>query len=348
LGRIGLKIAEIEDNSRPPNTMTVLSDLVDWMSERPSEAFAQLTDWKRLDLEEIQRRTGDDPSAKPRIEVSAAITKMRNFSVRWHPAGWKDAQFEWNASNASYFNLILRRKWSQKPDFRLFEGDESPTFDRRPSNELMYIRGVGNLRPHPRETYFGSYNRDILDSILICAVRAAYESLIRQLESSFEVKVIDAFDFETRDEIDESRHPSSGYPLKRVVKWTLEDANIVRARLEHKAAEDQVQRDRVEFANIHETYDFSIDVLIAALARATVKSAMGTVQSEEVICKAAAKDLRGAGFKIDAGQVRRIRRLVERFNPEVLPKTLVSAPQIVEARPTSVLDNVVPFPDKGE
>jgi hypothetical protein len=50
LGRLGLEVNNIERHDRPPHTQRVLSDLLDWMGERPGEAFANLTDWRRLDL----------------------------------------------------------------------------------------------------------------------------------------------------------------------------------------------------------------------------------------------------------------------------------------------------------
>ena len=92
--------------------------------------------------------------------------------------------------------------WHEPPDFYRFIGDEDPTFDSRPSNELMYVRGVGNLRPEPRDSY-GPYDVDVVDSVLICAVRSPYESLVRQLEYSFAVDVVDAFNFVTRNEVDQ-------------------------------------------------------------------------------------------------------------------------------------------------
>ncbi|KQV80070.1 hypothetical protein ASC90_26080 [Rhizobium sp. Root1220] len=86
-------------------------------------------------------------------------------------------------------NLIPHRVWESPPDFRWFMGDESQYFQRRASNELMYIRDVGSLNPAPRDEYrhYARFNHDVVDSILICAVRAAYEGLIRQLEQNFEV-----------------------------------------------------------------------------------------------------------------------------------------------------------------
>jgi hypothetical protein len=175
LGRLDLEIHEIERHDRPPNTKTVLSDLIDWLSEHPGEAFAKLVNWQALDFAQMQSRLEKDRSAKPRIEISAHITKMNNLSVRWYPGGWKHADFDWHRTDRNHFNLITHRKWREPPDFHWFVGDEDPTFDSRPSNELMYIRGVGNLRPEPRDSYgpYATFNSDAVDSILLCAVRAA-------------------------------------------------------------------------------------------------------------------------------------------------------------------------------
>jgi hypothetical protein len=219
LGRLGFEIHDIERRERPPNTKTVVSDLIDWLSEQPGQAYAKLVNWQTLDLAQIRSRLEKDRSAKPRIEVSAHITKMNNLSVRWHPGGWRLTDFDWHRTDHNRFNLITHRTWREPPDFHWFVGDEDPTFDGRPSNELMYIRGVGNLQPEPRDSYgpYATYNSDVVDSILICAVRSAYEGLIRHLEYCFEVDVVDAFDFATRDEIDEADPSPYRSEIHRVV-----------------------------------------------------------------------------------------------------------------------------------
>jgi hypothetical protein len=328
LGRLGLEVSDIERHERPPNTKTVLSDLLDWMSERPGEAFAKLVNWQTLDLAQIRSRLDADRSAKPRIEVSAHITKMNNLSVRWHPGGWRHTDFDWHRTDHNYFNLITHRKWRQPPDFHWFVGDEDPTFDSRPSNELMYIRGVGNLRPEPRDTYgpYAIYNGDVVDSILICAVRSAYEGLIRQLEYSFEVDVVDAFDFVTQDEIDKRDPSSYRFPIHRVVAWSLEDAAELQARREREAAAERDNLDRAELANVTATHGFALETFIAALLHASSRKPTGAAPSGEHTNRNAAKHLRNAGFKVDAADVRRIRQLIERYNPEILPEALRPAP----------------------
>src|SRR4051794_15168733 len=67
LGRLGLEIHDIERHARAPHTETVLSDLMHWLSEHPSNAYAKLVDWQTLDLPRLQARLERDHSAKPRI-----------------------------------------------------------------------------------------------------------------------------------------------------------------------------------------------------------------------------------------------------------------------------------------
>jgi hypothetical protein len=45
-----------------------------------------------------------------------------------------------------------------------FRGDEDPFFNSLPTNELMISRGVGNLRPEPRDEYgsHATFNSDVL------------------------------------------------------------------------------------------------------------------------------------------------------------------------------------------
>ena len=106
LGRLGLKVSDIESDDRPPHTKTVLSDLMSWTTKHPGDAYSRLTDWTRLDLELMRSRLQQNPEAKPSIELSANITRMNNLSVRWHPGGWSESEFDWNVGNHYSSNLI--------------------------------------------------------------------------------------------------------------------------------------------------------------------------------------------------------------------------------------------------
>jgi hypothetical protein len=208
----------------------------------------------------------------------------------------------------------------------------------------MYIRGVGNLRPEPRESYgpYATYNADVVDSILICAVRSAYEGLIRQLEHSFEVDVVDAFDLVTQEEVGETDASPYRSSIRRVIAWSLEDAAELRARRERDAASERDKRDRAELANIAVSHGFSLEVFVAAVLRASSRKPTGPAPSGEHVNRNAAKHLRDAEFKVDAGDVRRIRQLIERYNPEILPEELRPASLTPPAAPLSS-NNVVPL-----
>jgi len=287
----------------------------------------KLLDWQALDLVHLRSRLETNPYSKPRIEISAHITKMNNLSVRWHPGGWRQAEFDWERIGRDTYNLITRHKWKQAPDFRWFTGDEEPTFQSRASNEIMYIRGVGNLRPEPRDDfgYYSTHNADVLDSILVCAVRATYEQLIGQLQSLFEVTTINGFHFETRDEFDESDTDSRRHAIHRVIAWSIKDAAELQLLRERSAAAAKDKIDRAELANMTPTFGFTREVFLAALLNATKSSS--SASTVEQVNQRAAKDLRGAGFKVHVGNVRRIRDLFERYSPEIMPEELQPAAQ---------------------
>ncbi|MEX0807244.1 MAG: hypothetical protein WD044_00815 [Dongiaceae bacterium] len=349
LGRLGIKVHEIERHNRAPHTETVLSDLMEWFCEHPKAAYANLVDWQWLDLPRLQARLALDSLAKPRIELSAHITKMNNLSVRWYPKGWRNTEFDWDQTSRHYFNLITHRKWVEPPDFQWFTGDENPTFDTRPSNELMYLRGVGNLRPEPRDSYgpYATYNRDVVDSILICSVRRAYEQLIEQLRRNFDVDVLNAFDFRVREESDSADQWSRRSPIRRVVAWKLEDAFELQERREQDARMQREHRDQEELSDLVNRYGFSAEAFIAALHDASSKKRTSPTPSMEKIDRNAAKLLRMLGSKVNAGDVRRIRQLFECYSPDALP-TPVRPPAPSAAPSVESSSNVKEFPLKKD
>lgn len=318
---------------------------MDWLGEHPGKAYAKPVDWRTLDLPRLHARWERDRSAKPRIELSAHITKMNNLSVRWHPKGWRNAVFDWHRTDRNHSNLITHRKWTEPPDFHWFEGDEEPSFDSRPSNELVYLRGVGNLLPAPRDNYgpYATFNHDVVDSILICAVRAAYEGLIEQLKHSFHVHVINAFDFVLREEIHGDDERSRRFPAHRVVAWILEDAAELEARRARDASAEQERRGREELADLPGRYGLTIESFVNALLVASSKKPTGLAPSSEGINRNAAKALKSASSKVDTADVRRIRQLLEHYAPDALPPILRPAPP---KPPTDVPvhSNVARFP----
>jgi hypothetical protein len=342
LGRLSLKISDIEQHDRPPNTKTVLSDLLHWLDGGLDSAFANLFNWRHLDLGRMTERVNGNRKAKPRIEVSAAITKMNNLSVCWHPGGWSESSFDWR-NTGEHRNLIECRKWAEPPDFWWFVGDEEPTFQGRATNELMYIRGVGNLDPEPREQYgpYATYNDDVVDSILICAVRSAYERLVTRLEESFDVVVMDAFDFVTRDESRDRDPKLNDWPTKRVIGWSLEDAAQLRDRRALAEQAEKEQRERGDLEAVSSSHGCSIEQIIEALVRAYSSRPRGRIVSDENANRDAAKSLRATGAQIDTGDIRRIRELMERYRAETIPATLRRQMRNTLEKTSQIFSNVV-------
>lgn len=329
LGRLGLRVHDIERHDRPPNTETVLSDLLSWLAAHPGKAYGQLTDWRALDLAQMRKRLDKNMEVKPRIELSAEITKMNNLTVRWHPGGWRDSEFNRGSGASAYSNLVPSRRWKEPPDFQWFTGDEDPDFDSRPSNELMFIRGVGNLCPEPVEAYgpYATFNGDVVDSILICAVRTAYEALIVQLANNFEVTVLDAFDFVTRDKSDSSDDGPFRSPIHRVIAWELEDAATLKARREREQADRRLKEDLATLDRMEERTGLTPESFVNSLVEAGRRKRTGPAPNAENINRNAAKSLRAAGHNLDAGQVRHLRQLIELYRPNLLPDELRPAPK---------------------
>ena len=223
IGRLGFELEDIESHDRAPHTRCVLSDLLEWHDSLPNEAMANLFDWKRYDLRRILDRWKGGGDPRPKIELTATINKAKNLTVRWYPAGWYHSWLRVpTPGGAGVTSRLDSREFEQPTDFTWFMGDEEASFAGRSSNELMYLRGVGNLRPAPRSEYgqYATHNRDVVDATLICAVRAAYERLIKSLKQSFDIVVIDRFEFELRDE--EPLEDGFRTPTRRVVNWRIE------------------------------------------------------------------------------------------------------------------------------
>ncbi len=215
LGRLGLQINDIEAGKK-----TVLSDVLAWLSERPGEPFAKLMDWSRLDIAALMKRSGET-IARPRIEVSAKINQSSNLRVVWHPRGWASAPPNLENLHINTRNALKHKSWEPgQLDFRVFEGDEGANWGSRSSNELMWIKGVGQLRPNLDSTWEGSrLNKDVVDALLLYAVRSAYDALVVQLELSFEVTKLNDFVFEWTEEPHPDR-PKDG-SIKRLIGWKL-------------------------------------------------------------------------------------------------------------------------------
>lgn len=81
----------------------------------------------------------------------------------------------------------------------------------------MYIRGVGNLELKLPSGYARGYNHEIMAALLICGVRAAFNSMVNSLRAGFDVTLLNDFhfDFEVADDHERDR------PYGTVKKWSL-------------------------------------------------------------------------------------------------------------------------------
>lgn len=100
---------------------------------------------------------------------------------------------------------------------------------------------------------------------------------------------------------------------------------------------------RVDLAQLDERHGCTLALLADALAVAARPGKDGAVPSIEQISRAAAKDLRGRGATINAGDVRRFRLLLEEFQPESLPDELRPTPPV---KPSLDGANVVSLADR--
>lgn len=334
LGRLDI------DTERSFPSFTVLDELMAWLSNHPGKEYADLMDWYRLNLDQMTKRRNADRNAKPRIEITAEISKQRNLLVRWYPHGWHKRAYDWNNREGGWGNLIDQYLWPENPDFRVFFGDEPASIHSRASNELMFIRDVEHLATEPREHYgaHATFNNDVLSSILICAVRAAYEGLIESLRHSFEVTVVHSFDFTLRDEYPED-DPYISHPTRRVVEWTLDRTEVVEARRAKVAKQRQEKKDAADFESLEETHGFTAERFVEALVEAATPGKRGAVPKDDQINTIAGRILRNAGAdkRFNATHVRRLRALIEKFRPELMPEQL-RMPQPEESTPKDSAD----------
>jgi hypothetical protein len=119
-------------------------------------------------------------------------------------------------------------------------------------------------------------------------------------------------------------------------------SETIAPRRARDASAEQERRDREELSELPGRYGFTIESFVNELLIASSKEPTGPALSSEVVNRNAAKALRNTGSKVDAGGVRRIRKLLELYAPDALPPILRSAPSNPPAD-VPVQNNIVPF-----
>lgn len=208
-GRLGIGLDEFKELSC--GRFEVLMELVHWLTEHPDRGYADLHDWTQSDPKVLAQRI-DYPARQvfAPIEIHAEINRKRNLTVSWYPAGWR--------SRARYM------PGTESLDFTWFERHPR-SFWGRPANELMFLRGVDITRPGNPDVHRELHMAHILDSLIICAIRAAYNRLIVQLRQSFDVTVLDDFVFDLVEYKDKASQTEPSY---RVANWRIEETDALR------------------------------------------------------------------------------------------------------------------------
>jgi hypothetical protein len=230
IGNRGLAETGVHDFHLLAHHELALGELMRWRDQHPSAAWDRLHDWKNLDVERLLERRRASPArarALPRIDLTAEITSKENLSVRWYPSGFLERRRRPLERDEDSLNKLDGCDLPDPPDFVWFQGDEESLRGARPSNELMFIRGVGRLHIlESHETLGSRYGANAVNELLICAVRASFNGLVEALRRTHDVTLRHDFQFEaqTVDTLDQT------LPLaktrERLCKWRLEAIKI--------------------------------------------------------------------------------------------------------------------------
>lgn len=162
-------------------------------------AISSLHDWWNYDQAKLLQRSRRVGGAKPRILLTAFLTRPGNLSLEWipDPLGGGD--------------------WA---DFHRLSG-YGPY---RPSNELMFIREVRKLNPDPKpEDFFGPLHDRLVDAHLLACIAAALDDLEGRLRVSFDIRWASKFALAWEPEKRGvwTRRPK-GHPL---LGWRIDDVS---------------------------------------------------------------------------------------------------------------------------
>lgn len=163
-----------------PYQRDLFRELECWFNDPTSEGLETIYDYRRLDFGALaRRRLSHEYQApiylpKPRISVSAEVTSKGNLSVRWHP---------WQLT-INYDHVKLD-EWAWHPG-------TTQSFQNRPEDEILFIRGVNYLR------IFGEETKTVkaVTVTLIEVLASVFEGLIARLKHHFDIQLLTKFNIE--------------------------------------------------------------------------------------------------------------------------------------------------------
>lgn len=186
---------------KAPSDLGRTRERVYWSVREPfhEHAISHVHDWWSYDQARLTNRSRRSGGAKPRILLTAFLTRPGNLSLEWAP------------------DTVGGSDWT---DFHRLSG-YGPY---RPSNELMFIREVRSLNPDPKpEDCFGPLHDRLVDAHLLACIGAAIDDLERRLDASFEIRWAAKFalDWEPDKKGAWTRRPK-GHPL---LGWRIDDVS---------------------------------------------------------------------------------------------------------------------------
>jgi hypothetical protein len=275
------------------------------------QAISHLHKWWQYDTEALIKRGCHQEPALPRIEIKFWINSRDNFILEWQP------------THTLYGRPSKGCDW--KDWYRV-----DPYFGKRASNELMYIKSVGDAvnnielnqaspeeqfirdRPGWREKIKTSrtyrWEDHAIDSILLSALSSAVDYLRDRLRRNFEVKMIN--EIVAMWEADKQpRKEGTYYPIQphRLVSWSIENVE------ERVKTEERAELEKLKAV-------CPLEVFAGAWGEADARKWTGPPAS------ASTKDLRVSRLLKKRGHstltpsvVRRYEYLLNRFQPGALP-----------------------------
>ena len=206
---------------------------------------------------------------KPKAEFHIFVTSKGNLSVRWYP--------KLDSGDHEIHD------WIKLPE-------TEPYSYQRPVNELLFVKDIHWLTPHPeRYAYFkNGDDKEALNTMLLALVWGMIEHIKHALSATVELDVLNEFQLTVHESAEEEYSVTQRYELSG---WRLIDTAALRA-------EEAEQR----IAEFNEKNAVSMDMVLQTLKE--VLSTPSRLKGDRPTYLA--KALRLKGYKITATPIRQL------------------------------------------
>jgi len=304
LGRLGR-----DSSSLASYQYSILAEMEGGFDE---DSISRMFWWWHYDIPRLASHLDGGGKPQPRIELSVDITTKDNLTVTWEPSG------------------ILHGRPGPTSDWKQWHRIGGGF--NRPSNELLFVRGVGhaassfeaNTKPFTMDDFPPSLLRpgteaflrrsrreyqqrnQTIDAILLQGVAGLLKELQQRLKLSFTVRMVSDIFMEFQSKGDRTK---AGTQFNRLVDWRIENVEQRKSRL-----------GLLEIGSFKKTFGFPLDVFVKAVLAARFRKDGQPVQDTDRRDGRTTQALKDAGHKITLGQVSYFRSLLERYRPDLLPR----------------------------